>query len=245
MKKILLLTVVAIMAMTSAKADIVTSRSFYKEGPRMTWFVRGGVSLNSISGDFVKDWKDLASASNDKMSFGMKVGFDVSAGFQRYFGKKNAYWGLELGIGTRGFSSKYDDVYTTHVDGNDVDKTDTYKASLNNINVKLPIFFGYCQPIGEHLKIDAHVGPYVSYDFSRSAKDDDGIFESHRSYSTLKDMAKEDVLGLDVGAAVGIGLWYDHFLFDITYQKGFFETVKYGDDKATSSHIMFRIGYGF
>ena len=89
------------------------------------------------------------------------------------------------------------------------------------------------------------MGPYVSYDFSRSAKDDDGIFESHRSYSTLKDMAKEDVLGLDVGAAVGIGLWYDHFLFDITYQKGFFETVKYGGNKATSSHIMFRIGYGF
>lgn len=229
-----MVTLFAITSFTS-NGEILTSRSFYKEGPRMTWFVRGGVSLNSISGDFVKDWK------NNDVSFGMKPGFDISAGFQRYFGKKNLYWGAELGIGTRGFSAKYDHKYSDWVDGSQVEKSETYKASLSNINVKLPIFLGYCQPIGESMKIDVHVGPYVSYDFSKSAKDDDGIFE--RSYSDLENHV--DVVGVDAGAAVGIGFWYDHFLIDVTYQKGFIETVNYGGDKGTASHIMFRIGYGF
>ncbi len=228
MKKSILLAMVALFAITSftSNGEILTSRSFYKEGAHITWFVRGGVSLNSISGDFVKEFKKY------DMSFGMKLGFDISAGFQRYFGKKNLYWGAELGLGTRGFSAKYTE--------NDNNKD--HKASLSNINVKLPIFIGYCHPIGEHMKIDAHVGPYVSYDFTKSAKDDDAIFG--RNYQDLENMA--DVVGVDAGAAVGIGFWYDHFLIDVTYQKGFIETVKnYGDQKGTSSHIMFRIGYGF
>lgn len=244
MKKLLSLAVVALVAMTTttANAVIVNSRSFYKEGPRTTWFIRGGVSLNSISGDYVKYWKDQAD-EGDKMSFGMNVGFDVSAGFQRFLGKKNIYWGAELGVGTRGFSAKYNDVWTDgrDEDGNPILKSENYKASQSNINVKLPIFIGYSQPIGEHFKIDGHVGPYVSYDFSKSSKDDEGIFE--HGYSELKEHA--DVKGIDAGVAVGLGLWYDHFLIDVTYQKGFIETVNYGDNKGTASHIMLRIGYGF
>ena len=108
MKKIIVSTIVALFAITSftSKGEILTSRSFYKEGPRMTWFVRGGVSLNMVGGDYVKYWKD------EDRSFGMKPGFDISAGFERFFGKKNLYWGLELGIGTRGFSAKYETTFT-------------------------------------------------------------------------------------------------------------------------------------
>ena len=244
MKKSILSALVALFAITSftSNGEILTSRSFYKEGARMTWFVRGGVSLNSIGGDFVKDFKNSAEGKGDKMSFGMKLGFDFSGGFQRYFGKKNLYWGAELGIGTRGFSAKYTHNYIEYdANGNKVEVSEDNKASLSNINVKLPIFIGYCQPIGEHMKIDAHVGPYVSYDFTKSAKDDEGIFD--HNYERLENMA--DVVGVDAGAAVGIGFWYDHFLIDVTYQKGFIETVNYGGDKGTSSHIMFRIGYGF
>lgn len=244
MKKSILSALVALFAITSftSNGEILTSRSFYKEGARMTWFVRGGVSLNNIGGDFVKVLKKSAEGKGDKMSFGMKLGFDISAGFQRYFGKKNLYWGAELGIGTRGFSAKYTNNYIENdANGNKVEVSEDNKASLSNINVKLPIFIGYCQPIGEHMKIDAHVGPYVSYDFTKSANDDEGIFD--HSYERLDNMA--DVVGVDAGAAVGIGFWYDHFLIDVTYQKGFIETVNYGGNKGTSSHIMFRIGYGF
>ena len=239
MKKIIVSTIVALFAITSftSKGEILTSRSFYKEGPRMTWFVRGGVSLNMVGGDYVKYWKD------EDRSFGMKPGFDISAGFERFFGKKNLYWGLELGIGTRGFSAKYEKEYTDWVEGKEVKGTDTYKASLSNINVKLPIFIGYCHPIGEHMKIDAHVGPYVSYDFTKSAKDDDGnVFGG---YGDSFKYNHADVVGVDAGAAVGLGFWYDHFLIDVTYQKGFIETVNYGGEKGTASHLLIRIGYGF
>ena len=230
MKKIIVSTIVAVFAITSltSKGEILTSRSFYKEDSRQTWFVRGGVSMNTIGGDFVKKWE-----SEDR-SFGMKPGFDISAGFERFFGKKNLYWGAELGLGTRGFSAKYNEKMG--------DANETYKASLSNINVKLPIFIGYCHPLTENIKLDAHVGPYVSYDFSKSIKDDDDrVFGA--SYDSLENHA--DVVGVDAGAAIGIGLWYDKFLIDVTYQKGFIETVEYGGDNATASHLMIRIGIGF
>lgn len=242
MKKFVLLFLVAIMAMTSAKADIVTSTSYYKEGPRMQWFVRAGVSFNSIGGDFVKEYKDYAKDNGDEASFGTKVGFDITGGFQRYFGKSNAYWGAELGFGTRGFSAKYTD-YDVHRDseGNEVrEKGETGKASQSNINIKLPIFIGYNHPIGEHMKIDGHVGPYVSYDISKSSKDDDELFGRHER---LKDYA--DVTGLDVGAAVGVGFWYDHVMIDVTYQKGFMKLVEAEGKKGTSSHFLVRVGYAF
>ena len=231
MKKFLALALVVLMG-ASANAQLVQSRSFHKEGARVNWFVRGGVSLNTTNGKYVKDFKKINEDNGFKGSVGFKPGFDVSAGFQRFFGKKNGYWGAELGVGTRGFTQK------------SKSESVTYKENLNAFTVKLPIFLGYSYPINEDFRIDGHVGPFVSFDFAGKFTDSDG---ETTSISELEDEYDNEYQRLDVGAAAGLGVWYDHVLLDVTYQRGFFKWfgAEHYLDQGNASNIIIRLGYAF
>lgn len=231
MKKLILLSLITLMGL-NLNAQLVRSRSFQKSDARITWFVRGGLSLNGINGDYVESMKEEAVHEGAKGSFGFKPGFDISVGFERFFGKKNLYWGAELGVGTRGFTFDY--------------KTDNYndKENMNAFNAKLPIYLGYCHPITEDLKIDAHVGPYVSFDFAGKYSEED----DHWDMGELED--EFNYQRLDVGAAAGIGVWYDRFLLDVTYQRGFMNWMEpyyeyRSSGQGTSHNIIVRLGVAF
>lgn len=136
MKKILLLAAAAMLAV-AANAQLMTSRTFFGKESNTTWFMRAGMSVNNVAngGD------GLESA----------IGFDVDFGFQKPIASTAAYWGMELGIGTRGCGVE-------HID-----------ETINTYGVKWsPLTFGYKWAVTDNIKIDPHFGAFLEYDFAKS-----------------------------------------------------------------------------
>ena len=193
MKK-LVIALFAAMLCISAQAQLRTSRTFFKSNSRTEWILRAGVSFNNIAGT---DAEGLSS----------KTGFDVDFGFNKYFGQSNLYWGMELGVGTRGASLEYEGE----------------KEGFTSYNVKYsPFTIGYKFPVTEAIKIDPHVGGYLSYDFS-----------------TTNDVELEN--DFDAGIQAGVGVWYGRINLDFMYQRGFVDMVETGK----TSNFLIRVGYAF
>ena len=139
MKK-LFVFIVAAMAVLSASAQMRTSRTFTKTKSNTEWILRAGPSINSITG---------IDGLNSK------VGFDVDIAFNKSFGQSPLYWGMELGIGTRGF-------------GSDLEYNgEEYGMTAYDIKWS-PFTMGYKYAITEDFKLDPHVGAYALYDFATS-----------------------------------------------------------------------------
>lgn len=251
MKKIIVIMAAAVMAM-SASAQIVTSRTSIKSKSKTTWFVRLGMSIDNLTNgnDYLKNEVD----GDLNTSIGPKVGMDLNVGFMKNIGKSGLYWGMDLGLGTRGATCKEkgtDEVYIDNI-GEYVDYEYTNKGSVMTWNVKYsPFTLGYKYSITDDLKLDGHIGVYVSYDFAGGTKykwDDDDDPEK-LSFSEMKD---EDwnYQPFDCGMQIGIGAWWKKFNFDITYQRGFVNaaSIDYDYDKTAnicSSNLMLRVGYAF
>lgn len=209
MKK-LILTVIAAMLATGAYAQLRTSRTFSKVNSRTEWIIRAGVSVDKIS---------MPSDADDYVSVGTKAAAAVDFGFNKYFGASDLYWGMELGLGSRGFSmtEEYED--------------EKYKADLTSYNIKYtPFEIGYKFPVTDIIKIDAHAGAFLSYDISTST-------------SSGVDVDKND---FDYGTQFGAGVWYNRFNLDLSYQLGFNDMfddseVAYGKTR----NFVIRIGYRF
>lgn len=140
MKKILIVVITALVAF-SVHAQLRTSRTFTKVKSRTEKIIRLGASVNNMAG-------------TDDLEPGASFGFDLNFGFNQYFGQSSAYWGMEIGIGTRGFS--YEDSW------DDKETTTAYDIKWS------PFTVGYKIPITEQFRIDPHLGLYTSYDFAYS-----------------------------------------------------------------------------
>lgn len=216
MKKLILFAVAIFMAAT-ASAQKVSSTTYVREKPQTMWYGRIGMSINNLAG------------APDGLDMGSKVGMDVDFGFQRNIRHSGLYWGMELGIGTRGASIG---------EGED-------KLSLSAWNLKYsPVTFGYKYSLTDDIKLDGHLGAFLSYDFTRSAKYKDGEEWDDDDFDDV------DYQKFDAGMQVGIGVWYKRFNLDFTYQRGFAPMAKAWDDndkeyKFHSSNFMIRLGVAF
>lgn len=240
MKKVLL--VLAGLAMTmAAGAQVVTSRTMVKAKSQTMWYARVGMSIDNLTGIPSDEYTDSYGGYSvtEKNSGGSKVGMDIDFGFHRNIGRSGLYWGMELGIGTRGASFKYefDETYT---DGERYSESE--KTSLSAWNIKYsPFTFGYKYGITNDIKLDVHLGAFISYDFTKKWKDVDGddMFDYF------------DYQSFDAGMQVGVGVWYKKFNLDLTYQRGFVTAFdgynqNTGEDfSAKSSNFMIRLGYAF
>lgn len=236
MKKIILALILFVGASPAAFSQIVRSTTFTKvpkEKAKTEWFLRLGLSCNNLTGEakklaneyFEDNLRDGASAK-----FGTRANFEFMVGFNKYFGKSNVYWGMELGVGTRGgsFTSEYE--YETEM-YNDVYKfSGENKCYVNTYNVKyVPFTVGYKFPINKDFKIDAHLGLFISVDFGGSYaqkgwsnrngdkdsfEDSFGVFDEGVEYSV-------DCIPPDAGLQLGIGVWYRHVNLNFTWQRGF------------------------
>lgn len=94
---------------------------------------------------------------------------------------------------------------------------------------------GYKYGVSKDLKIDAHIGAFVSYDFATTSDYDYDEWEYDEPES------------LDAGLQLGIGAWYKRFNIDLTWQKGFIEytDASFYDGGAKNSAIMVRLGVAF
>lgn len=241
MKKFFVMLAVALMA-ASASAQVVTSRTYVKSKRTTVWYARVGMSINNFAGG--GDYVDAIKADGGEASFGSRIGTGIDFGFQRPIGGSGVYWGMELGIGSRGFSYEEND-----------DKTFgeySEESNMSTWNVKYsPFTFGYKYSITDDFKLDGHVGAFVSYDFAGSRGgtviDKDGVVEDVISWKEFKD--EIDYKDIDAGMQIGIGAWWKKVNIDFTYQRGFISAFNWGDGynpvELKSSNFMIRVGYAF
>lgn len=221
MKKLFILSLFA-LASIAANAQLVKSRTFAKEESNTTWYTRLGLSFNNVTGYVTEQ------ADEDGESYGSKVGYDISFGFQKPIRHSDIYWGMDLGLGTRGFSNSY------------TSGQEEAKDKLITHNVKFsPLTFGYKRSITDMISIDLHVGGYVSYDYAGTLKSSWGSSEEKTNIDDL------DWYPLDSGIAAGIGAWYDRFNLELTYQRGFLNCFDEDNDSSYSSNFMIRLGVAF
>lgn len=257
MKKFFVIAMIACMGV-GASAQVMTSRTYVKEKKQTTWYARLGLSINNVAGGGgYADYNSYGSADlkgdYEKTTIGSRAGMDIDFGFQRPIGKAGIYWGMELGIGTRGGSLKEkegDLYYEYNEEGNKEYYYEEGEAKSNILtwNIKYsPFTFGYKYSITDNLKLDGHLGAFVSYDFA--GKGVTKFSEDHDAKSSLSELRDDyDFMAFDAGLQVGVGVWWKKFNFDITYQRGFVTAAKvYADTDYNlySSNLMLRLGFAF
>ena len=93
MKKVLSM-VAALLLCVGTQAQIVSSRSAIvkteKQASSTQWFLRAGLNIMNFSGDGAE-----GADSN--------IGYNATFGYQKSLGSTGGYWGMEFGLGSRGF----------------------------------------------------------------------------------------------------------------------------------------------
>lgn len=220
---------IMLIAVIPAFSQIVRSTTFTrtpKEKSETEWFVRAGLSCNNLTGSAMGELKkaikeELDPDEHESAKNSARVGYDIIAGFNKNFGKSNAYWGMEFGLGSRGGN------YVYKAENDERSRCD--KAYVNSYNIKYtPFTVGYKYPITDDIKIDAHLGIFLSFDFAGTYTED----EWRKDYNNDNESWDEnDSWGLtddyvegyrfDSGLQLGIGAWYGKFNLNFTWQRGF------------------------
>lgn len=214
MKKALSI-VTALLLCVATQAQIVSSRSSIirteKKATNTQWYIRGGLNLMNMSGSKDDGWGDQSS----------KVGYNFVYGFQKPIGSVGTYWGMDFGLGSRGWKESEDDW------------SENYMA--HNVQVS-PFTFGYKYDITDAIAIDAHLGAYVSFDYvGKYKEEEDGQELANASIGDWNDWKR-----VDAGMNIGVGIWYNRFNLDFTYQRGFIKTWE-----ANTSNVLIRLGVAF
>ena len=64
------------------------------------------------------------------------------------------------------------------------------------------------------------------------------------SWGDYADYMEVDYNHFDAGINIGVGVWYDRFNLDLTYQRGFIDAFSDADGFKTSN-FMIRLGIAF
>ena len=211
MKKVLSI-VAALLLCVGTQAQIVSSRSSIvrteKEPSSTLWFLRAGLNVMNVSGDGAE-------------GLDSNIGYNATVGYQKPLGSSGGYWGMEFGLGSRGF------------------KEDDTKCIAHTIQYS-PFTFGWKFEVADNIKIDPHAGVYASYDYTSKMKGDGESI----SWGDFADYLDVDYNHYDVGMNIGVGVWYSRFNLDLTYQRGFIDTFSdLGSNK--TSNFMIRLGVAF
>ena len=220
MKKIMFLLVVFASLASITNAQIVTSDTrrrveVEKEPSESMWYARFGLNMMKCGGD-VSDFKDYIKSN---------LGYQIVWGFEKPLGP--LFWGMEFGLGSRGFKLKEDNY--------------EFKVTAHNA-VFSPFNIGYKHPITDDLSVEAHIGAYVAGDYFGKIKETDGNESDDWSIYDA-----EDYTFPDAGMQFGFGVWYSSIGLDLLFQKGFLNWTGDldADAKLHTSNFMVRLGVKF
>ena len=113
------------------------------------------------------------------------------------------------------------------------------KCIAHNIQYS-PFTFGWKIGVADNLSIDPHLGVFASYDYTSKMKESGESI----SWGDFADYLEVDYNHFDAGMNIGVGLWYDRFNLDFTYQRGFIDVFSDLDGIKTSN-FMIRLGIAF
>ena len=94
-------------------------------------------------------------------------------------------------------------------------KVDDMKCIAHNVQYS-PFTFGWKIGVADNISIDPHLGVFLEVDYNH----------------------------FDAGMNIGVGVWYDRFNLDLTYQRGFIDVFTDADGIKTSN-FMIRLGIAF
>lgn len=273
--KNLLVLVTIFMATLSFKANAQTSSNIFQlpdfKSGKTVWIVRAGIGFNGVAGSN-KETQELQWDDGDwDGSFKKSVGYEVSLAFNKSFGKSPLYWGMELGLSTRGYktSSSWEKSFTSAVSGgyDYHGKFQDLKLLCHTVKFS-PFTIGYRYTFLNNMAADIHLGGYASYDYAGKLKSDytDHIVSTSKygnrndKTTTSTDTKIKDIDNMrsyDAGINVGIGYWYGKFNIDFTWQRGFISIYDDGDEdvkigKETrekgnlfTNNFQLKLGYAF
>lgn len=213
MKKFIAAVAIALSCgfIASAQSTVVSSRSvdISKEKSQTQWIVRAGVNFAGLTGDGAEELDG-------------KTAYDVAFSFQKPLSNFGMFWGMELGLGSRGYSYKHGEE----------------ENNLLSHNVRFsPFTFGYAYNFTDQIKADVRLGGFASFDYTGTYKEDSG-YEGEYNLGDIEDYNR-----FDAGINFGIGVWYNRFNLDFSLQRGFCEIIK--DSKSYTNNFMIRVGYAF
>lgn len=259
MKKIscVLAAVIGISALCSPVHAKIFDLPDFTSG-KAVWILRAGAAFNSAVGDWKDEmrdgWEDAHKIDLTEAAFPSNTSFDVSFGFNKSFGRRPLYWGMELGVATRGYKANAE-WFSGHVSetwGDYIGHRIKDNRTLTAYNAYLvPLMIGYKYKFLDRMALDIHAGGFVSYDFAGEMK----VYSYDWQTSSGKDRVKEntntadlgdldDYSRIDAGINIGIGYWYGHFNIDFSWQRGFINMFDV-DNTIKSQSLKLRLGYSF
>lgn len=227
MKKILTL-LAAICLATGSQAQIVSSQSTIKkvEASNTTKYLRLGLNIAGANGDGAKGSKSV-------------ILYDFMFGFQKPI-YEGLYWGMEFGFSARGF--KVENSGSEYIRGyGSYSYKETNKLTAHQIRWT-PIQLGYKINVADNFKIDPHVGFFMSGDFAGSAKYE-ATYDGEKESNSTSIYDINDYRYFNLGGQFGVGVWFNNFNLDFTYQIGAMDFVK--DAKCKSHNFLIRLGVSF
>ena len=239
-------------ASASIAADYNNTAPFANETRDSRWVVRAGLSINNVTGSLKNE---IETQTGKPIQTG--YGYDISAMFNKPISTHGFFWGLELALGTRGYSIKPE----SYIVGNKYIKESSNMRAYNFRAA--PLMIGYRRAIAKDWSVEVHIAPYFSYDFTGAAKTKSKCrfevpipaFDTDGNITTITTVIKgtktqktelDDIRGYnraDLGIQAGGGVWYKRFNLDITYDRGLLPIIEH--QKLYSNCLLIRLGYAF
>lgn len=240
-------------ASASIAVDYNNTAPFANETRDSRWVVRAGLSINNFTGSLKNE---IETQTGKTIQTG--YGYDISAMFNKPISTHGFFWGLELALGTRGYSIKP----VSYNEGNNYIKESSNMRAYNFRAA--PFMIGYRRAIAKDWSVEVHIAPYFSYDFTGAAKtkskyrfevpipvfDTDGniitIITNVLKGTETQKTELDDIRGYnraDLGIQAGGGVWYKRFNLDITYDRGLLPIIDH--QKLYSNSLLIRLGYAF
>lgn len=244
---------VALCFSIASATDYNDTAPFANENRNSRWIIRAGLSVNTVTGGTVKFIKNTTGAR-----FHASFGYDISATFNQPLSNKGWFWGVQIGMSTRGWrlvSAKE----TFELPTGSICVAQT-KGHLRAYSFRwLPWIAGYRHAINKNTSFEMHISPYFTYDFTGSDRGVSYIgiknpgstkWDKEDSSKQKEDLdhvsgmdAAHEYQRFDIGLDVGVGIWYRQFNFDLSFEQGFIPIFKH--ENLYSSKAFIRLGYAF
>ncbi len=226
-----------VICMITLLTSMCTTALAQKENKPLEFGVYAGVSLNSYTGDDMKDAD-------------MKIGFNAGV-TGRYFFYKNLFAELSLGVATKGYkqTSNASSGQYWNDEGSNYDSE--IKTDMTTYNLDIPLYVGYRFNIGSNSGLSIKVGPYITYAFAGQCKTSGYIITYSDIHSSETEyINKEQKIGdienyKNFGVGIGCGLSYNYRNYGITasYQRGL--TKIYEERDVFEQNISLSLSYTF
>lgn len=199
-------------------------------------YIRTGVSMNCVTGSGVDNAKTEWVTNKINGEFKNTIGGSLSVGVDMPLGISPFYYGMSFSLAMRGYktSEKWKDG-VNKLEGQE--KLTAFVAQLSPLNI------GYIAKLTDHTALDMHFGLYFSTDIAGTFSDELYYSDNTKDKKTTEISDKEDYNRYDAGICGGIGLWFNHWGVDISYQRGI-ASIKKADDYC-STKLLLSVGYAF